>query len=78
MAKTKKEDITRIAALATPCSSTGCIHIAPLPKNFLGKRVMIFLKEDFDKMKRQQERKETEAIGVFARALISGGKRNGC
>jgi hypothetical protein len=68
MAKTKKEDITRIAALATPCSSTGCIHIAPLPKNFLGKRVMIFLK-DF-KMMRQQERENTKTVGKFASAII--------
>ena len=67
--------IERVAPMATLCD-TGGVHIV-VPKSWIKKRVMASLKEDYDRMRRQQERKQTAAIGTFAQGLIEGGKRNG-
>lgn len=65
----------------TPVTGIGVIaseygdncHIV-LPPFFLGKRVLVILKESWDARERQQERNTTQMVGTFATAFL--GERN--
>jgi putative transposon-encoded protein len=69
-----KEDVFRIAAIATPCCNAGYILV---PKAWAGKRVFAILKEEYDKVRQKEEKTHAQPIAVFAAGLFSGGKKNG-
>jgi hypothetical protein len=78
MSRTKtKDDVTRIGGIAT-LSSDGQYSYIVLPRSWNKKRVFVFLKSNYDEMRRQEERRSTKTVGEFARGLIEGGKnKNG-
>ena len=72
MANAKGKEITGVAAIASECGSGLNCHII-LPRSFLGKRVFAILKEQWDQMRREQERQNTRTVGTFASALVNAG-----
>lgn len=59
----KSKEIIRVGGIAAQCGDN--CHII-LPRSFLGKRVFALLKEDYDKMRRQEEPKKNVQVGKFA------------
>jgi hypothetical protein len=75
MTKTKtEEDATQIGSIAT-LYNDGQHSCIVLPRSWLGKKVFCVLKEEYDKMKRKEEKENARTVGTFTRALIAGGKQ---
>jgi hypothetical protein len=68
----REDDVTRIGGIATLSDDGQYSHII-LTRSWNGKRVFALLKSEYDKMKREEQRGNTKAIGVFARGLIGDG-----
>jgi uncharacterized membrane protein (Fun14 family) len=56
-------------------ANTQLIHVI-LPHSWVGKRVFAVLKDEYDKMRQKEEKAQAQTIGIFARSLIVGGKKN--
>jgi hypothetical protein len=70
----KTKEITRIGGITTISAAGNSCYISLL-RSWNGNRVFVLLKEDFDKMRRQQERKNTQMVGNLAGALFSPGNQ---
>ena len=71
-----KEDVTCIGGIAT-LYNDGQHSCIILPRSWNGKRVFCILKDQWDKMRQQQEKEDTKMIGLFAKTLVNHNRGGG-